>query len=337
MGTERFLSIRSLAIFKQRLYVPPQKSVEFTCSQSPSRYLNLSTRITTSSIEQQLFRPSHEEEKISHSIEEIVVCRSYLKQLARALLAVGAPSHLLEEYMETSSTALEIDGDILYLPGSIFISTYDRAIISTEVTLVHESQGVNISKLTDVVSIYKCVIHGAYLADEGSAKLEKIITRLGLYPTSLRIITYGLAAVGVGPWAFSARPIDFGSIFLLGYVLGFLELVVAPRSHHFSAVFEVLACILISFVARGLGSIYLNNAPIFCFSAIAQSSIVIILSGYTILCAALELQNRNLMAESVRMVYVIIYFLSWRSGCLLVQFSWVRGEAHRRCFLTHIF
>lgn len=49
----------------------------------------------------------------------------------------------------------------------------------------------------------------------------------------------------------------------------------------------------------------------------AQSSIALILPGYTILCAALELQSRNLVAGSVRMVYAIIYSLFLGFGILI--------------------
>jgi uncharacterized membrane protein YjjB (DUF3815 family) len=104
---------------------------------------------------------------------------------------------------------------------------------------------------------------------------------------------------------------------VLGCILGFLQLVVVKRSSQFAHVFEVLASVLISFAARGLGSIYHDKTPVFCFSAIAQSSIALILPGYTVLCAALELQSKNLVAGSVRMVYAIIYSLFLGFGILI--------------------
>lgn len=183
--------------------------------------------------------------------------------------------------------------------------------------LVREPEAIDLGRFQEVHSVYTYVIHGVYTANAGTAELEKINRTSGNHPKPVRIIAYGLAAVGIGPWAFSARPIDFGPTFILGCLLGFLELVVVARSPEFSAIFEVAACLIISFAARGLGSIYRNGAPIFCFSAIAQSSIVVILPGYTVLCAALELQSRNLLAGSVRMVYAIIYSLYLAFGMLL--------------------
>ena len=232
-------------------------------------------------------------------------------------MAVGAPSHRLEEYMKTSARSLNIDGDFLYLPGSMLVSINDKLTMSTEVTLVREAQSVDLGRFKDVFQIYKCVIHGKYTTQQGTEELESIMKSPHQNSTSLRILAYGIAAVAVGPFAFSSRPVDFGPCFILGCILGFLQLVVVPRSQQFSHVFEVLATVMISFVARGLGSIYHNGTPVFCFSAIAQSSIALILPGYTVLCAALELQSRNLVAGSVRMVYAIIYSLFLGFGILI--------------------
>jgi uncharacterized membrane protein YjjB (DUF3815 family) len=72
-------------------------------------------------------------------------------------------------------------------------------------------------------------------------------------------------------------------------------------------VFEIAAAVVTSFLARAFGSI--RGGSIFCFSALAQSSIALILPGYLVLCASLELQSKSIVAGSVRMVYAIIYSL----------------------------
>ena len=94
---------------------------------------------------------------------------------------------------------------------------------------------------------------------------------------------------------------------MLGCILGFLQLIVAPRSELYSNVFEISAAVLTSFLARAFGSVRGGN--LFCFSALAQSSIALILPGYLVLCGSLELQSRSMVAGSVRMVYAIIYSL----------------------------
>lgn len=81
----------------------------------------------------------------------------------------------------------------------------------------------------------------------------------------------------------------------------------APKSDLYSNVFEISAAVLTSFLARAFGSIRGGN--LFCFSALAQCSIALILPGYMVLCGSLELQSKSMVAGSVRMVYAIIYSL----------------------------
>jgi uncharacterized membrane protein YjjP (DUF1212 family) len=219
----------------------------------------------------------------------------------------------------------------MYQPGSMLVSINDRFTMSTEVTLVRESGGVDLGKFFDVFDIYKLVIHGKFKPGEATDNLYAIMQKRGGHPLVLRIFAFGIAAIAVGPFAFSARPVDFAPNFILGATLGFLQLVVAPRSEQFSHVFEVLAAVLIAFASRGLGSIYNNGTPVFCFSAIAQSSIALILPGYMVLCAALELQSKSLVSGSVRMVYAIIYSLFLGFGILVgksssIQFALSFGQ-----------
>jgi uncharacterized membrane protein YjjB (DUF3815 family) len=57
------------------------------------------------------------------------------------------------------------------------------------------------------------------------------------------------------------------------------------------------------------GSILYKGEHLFCFSALSQASIALILPGYMVLCGSLELQSHNMIAGSVRMVYAMIYTL----------------------------
>jgi uncharacterized membrane protein YjjB (DUF3815 family) len=107
--------------------------------------------------------------------------------------------------------------------------------------------------------------------------------------------------------AFEARIIDLPIAYLFGCILGFLQLIAAPKSDLYSNVFEISAAVITSFLARAFGSIRSGN--LFCFSALAQSSIALILPGYMVLCGSLELQSKSMVAGSVRMVYAIIYSL----------------------------
>jgi uncharacterized membrane protein YjjP (DUF1212 family) len=209
--------------------------------------------------------------------------------------------------MNMSARVLEIEAQFLYMPGCMIIAFDDSSVHTSEVKLVRTSQGVDLGKLQDVHEIYKDVVHDRISVDEATPRLEAIIARKNKYNAWGRVPIYGLASAMVGPFAFQARPIDLPFCFVLGCILGWLQLIVAPQHELIGNVFEITASIITSFIARGLGSIRHNGKEIFCFSAMAQSSIALILPGFTVLCASLELQSRHIVAGSVRMVYAIIY------------------------------
>ena len=206
-----------------------------------------------------------------------------------------------------SARVLEIEGQFLYLPGCMIISFDDKYTHTTEVKIVRTAQGVNLGKLRDTHDIYKEVIHDVIGVEEAMQRLDEVTHRPNQYSPWLVVFVYGLTSVCVGPFAFGARPIDLPIAFLLGCLLGILQHILAPRSDLYTNIFEVSAAVLTSFLARAFGSI--NNGNLFCFSALTQSAIALILPGYTVLCGSLELQSRNMVAGSVRMIYAVIYSL----------------------------
>jgi uncharacterized membrane protein YjjP (DUF1212 family) len=212
--------------------------------------------------------------------------------------------------MKASSRVLEIESQYLYLPGCMIISFDDPTTHTTEVKIVRVAQGVNLGKLRDSHAIYKEVVHDFIGVEEATQRLDEVMGAKPKFNRWFLVCVYGLASVCVGPFAFGARLIDLPISFILGCILGVLQLIVAPKSDLYANIFEITAAVVTSFIARGIGSIPDGKGgTIFCFSALAQSSIALILPGYTVLCASLELQSRSIVAGSVRMVYAIIYSL----------------------------
>ena len=255
-------------------------------------------------------KPRLEDEiRITIHIAEILSRQKYLMKLCRALMKYGAPTHRLEEYMRMSARVLEIEGQFLYIPGCMVISFDDTSTHTTEVKLIKTPQGVDLGRLADVHETYKEVVHDVIGVEEATQRLDNIMQRKPKYKVWFLILMYGCASATVGPFAFYARPIDMPIAFILGCLLGTLQLFISPRSDLYSNVFEISAAVLTSFLARAFGSIPYKGGRLFCFSALAQSAIALILPGYMVLCGSLELQSKSLVAGSVRMVYAIIYSL----------------------------
>ncbi|KAH4003186.1 hypothetical protein HBI56_055470 [Parastagonospora nodorum] len=248
--------------------------------------------------------------KIKIHLAGTLARQNYLRKLCKALMMYGAPTHRLEEYLNMSARVLEIEAQFLYMPGCMIVAFDDSSVHTSEVKLVRTTQGVDLGKLRDVHEIYKDVVHDRIGVEEATPRLDEIMGRKAKFRRWFRVFMYGCASATVGPFAFQARFIDLPFCFLLGCLIGWLQLIVAPGNDLISNVFEIGASVITSFAARALGSIKGSNGKeIFCFSAMAQSSIALILPGFMVLCASLELQSKHIVAGSVRMVYAIIYSL----------------------------
>ncbi|KAI5793060.1 hypothetical protein EDC01DRAFT_630061 [Geopyxis carbonaria] len=256
----------------------------------------------------QFSRPNLEEEiRITVHIADTIARQRYILKLCRALMLYGAPTHRLEEALKMSSRVLEIHGQFLYIPGCMVVSFGDQSTHTSEMHIVRSPQGVDLNKLDDTHLVYKEVVHDIISVEEATTRLDNIMDRKLIYHPWALVPVYGIASAVVGPFGFKARLIDMPVLFLMGCLLGVLQLIVAPRSDLYANVFEISAAIMTSFLARAFGSI--KGGEVFCFSALAQASIALILPGYIILCGSLELQSKNIVAGSVRMFYAIVYSL----------------------------
>jgi uncharacterized membrane protein YjjP (DUF1212 family) len=227
-------------------------------------------------------RQAEEHHRVQVNISNILNCQDYIVKLCRALMLYGAPTHRLEEYLATSANFLEIAGQFLYLPGCMVISFDDKFTHTAEVRLVRTAQAIDLGKLKDVHHIYKEVIHDVISADEGRARLEDLYARKDKFNPWLRVLVHGFTSATAAVFSFGARPIDLPLLFCFGSLVGWLQLIVASRYSLYSNVFEISATVMVSFMARAFGSIEKNGEPIFCFSALAQGGIVMLLPGYSV-------------------------------------------------------
>lgn len=275
--------------------------------------------------------------RITVHITDILQRQRFIMRMCRALMLFGAPTHRLEEYMTMTSRVLEIDGQFIYFPGCMIVSFGDAATRTSEVHLVRCTQGLNLSKLSDTHKIYKNVIHDLVGVEEASVKLEELLRRKNQYLPWICVLLYGLGLALVTPFAFLGGWLDIPISFGVGLCVGYLQFFVLSISNLYSSVFEVSASIVVSFIARGIGTI--NGGNTFCFAAIAQGLLALILPGYIILCGSLELQSKNLVAGSVRMFYAIIYSLFLGFGITLgaALYGWVdkRSTSQTDCNVGH--
>ncbi|CAI4557847.1 CQI_4a_G0028580.mRNA.1.CDS.1 [Saccharomyces cerevisiae] len=266
------------------------------------------------------------EAKITVHIADILQRHRFILRMCRALMMYGAPTHRLEEYMVMTSRVLEIDGQFLYLPGCMIVSFGDATTRTSEVQLVRCTQGLNLWKLHQVHAVYKRVVHDTLGADEGNALLDQILADTNLYPPWMCVLLYAFCSAMVTPYAFGGDWVNLAISFFMGLCVGSLQFILSQKSYMYSNVFEISASIVVSFCGRAFGSIPRSHI---CFGAVTQGSLALILPGYIILCGALELQSRSLVAGAVRMFYAIIYSLFLGFGITLgsALFGWMYHNA----------
>ncbi|KAJ5123479.1 Pheromone-regulated membrane protein 10 [Penicillium atrosanguineum] len=254
-------------------------------------------------------RKSEKDVKLKVHIAAILARQQYIMQLCRALMKYGAPTHRLEEYMMMTSNVLDVNAQFMYIPGCMFMSFDDPLTRTAEVKIIRVIQGLDLSRLAETHNVYKNVVHDVLNIEDATKDLDQIMQRKPRYNRWMLVLLTGLASVAVGPYSFSARPIDLPVIFILGSMVGFMQHVLAPSSATYSNVLEVSAAILTSFLARAFGSIMHNGENVFCYAALTESSIAMILPGFSVLSSSLELQSHQMNAGSIRMVFTIIYSL----------------------------
>jgi len=157
--------------------------------------------------------------------------------------------------------------------------------LTSKTQIVHTAEGIDLARLHDCHLVYKEVIRDCVGVEEAITRLDEIINRKPLRSPWVLVLIYGVASATVGPYEFEAGPMDIPVLFLLGCIVGFLQLILAPRFERSSKFFELLAAIITSFFARMFGSI--NGGNTFCFSALSLASIALILPGY-IICKLLQ-------------------------------------------------
>ncbi|KAL9049990.1 MAG: hypothetical protein Q9162_006905 [Coniocarpon cinnabarinum] len=187
------------------------------------------------------------------------------------------------------------------------VSFDDSKSHTSDVKLVRAQEGIDLGKLRDTHEVYKQVLHDDIGVDKALESLREIRDRKARFNKWVSILAHGVASLSVSPFAFKGRLIDLPLAFVLGTFLGFMRLYVAKGSELYATIWEIFSIVALSALSRVLGSV--SGGDLFCFSTLAQSSIALILPGYIVLCGALELQNKSIVAGSIRMVYAIIYSL----------------------------
>lgn len=270
-----------------------------------------------------------EEIFITMHVAAILQRQEFILKLSRALMMFGAPTHRIETQIQQTARVLEINCRCIYLPNLMLVAFGDDTTHTSETKFVKQAGGLDLTKLTDMHSIYWNVIHDKIGVGEASKQLDELMRRKPLIGKVPMVFIGGLCSsfICLGPMGFGGSFIDALAAFPLGMFLVFCQSTITTEL--FSNVFEILFAAINSFVAAALAS-----TGKFCYGGVISGSIVLILPGFIVLSGSLELQSKNLIAGSVRLVYAIIYSLFLGFGISIGSSFWLLFSGSQHSDLT---
>ncbi|CEG74513.1 hypothetical protein RMATCC62417_09713 [Rhizopus microsporus] len=263
-----------------------------------SRRSSVDSMLTTAS----QFEPITLEERIriTFEIANILQKQEFLRKLCRSLMMYGCPAHRLEYAMRQVSRTLGVDAEYVFLPSVMLITFNDSTTHTTETHFIRQSPGFEMHRLADIYRLEKLVAYGEVSVDEALEFIDKVYEQPPIYPLWLQPFVYALAAFTGCVLFWGGRWKEGGVSAALGMFFAANELFSTIISS-FQPIWEITVCILIGFVARGVQKYG------FCFTPIAFSSFIVVLPGYPMAVAIIELVSRQLVSGVIRMVYAIIY------------------------------
>ncbi|KAH9049767.1 hypothetical protein EDB83DRAFT_2507273 [Lactarius deliciosus] len=240
---------------------------------------------------------------ITRHISSLISRQTFILKLARAMMMFGGPTHRLQAQMQSTARVLEISLSCLYLPDVMLIAFDDDVTSTSSVKLIRQSSALDLGKVQDAYKIYWRVIHDDMSVTDASAALDALMLSKPLYSPWQLIFFGGMASASICSVSFNGSFIDSLISFPLSALLVAVQ-ILSVRNELYSNVFEITIATLLSFLSGALAQTHK-----FCYSAVASSSVVLILPGFIVLCGSLELSSRNIVSGAVRLCYALMYSL----------------------------
>lgn len=240
---------------------------------------------------------------ITRHISSLISRQTFILKLARAMMMFGGPTHRLQAQMQSTARVLEISLSCMYLPDMMLIAFDDDVTSTSNVKLIRQGSALDLGKVQDAYKIYWRVIHDDMSVTDASATLDTLMLSKPLYSPWQLIFFGGMASASICSVSFSGSLIDSLISFPLGALLVAVQML-SVRNELYSNVFEITIATLLSFLSGALAQTHK-----FCYSAVASSSVVLILPGFIVLCGSLELSSRNIVSGAVRLCYALVYSL----------------------------
>jgi uncharacterized membrane protein YjjP (DUF1212 family) len=174
---------------------------------------------------------------ITQHVAAILERQQFIMKQARAFMMFGAPSHRLEAQMQATARVLEINCQVIYIPGVMLISFGDAATHTSDIKFLKQANGLDLGKLLTAYLIYYRVIHDQISVTEASRQLDELMVSPPKYALWQQLIIGAAASAFIQPSAFYGSFIDCLMAMPLGALLVLVQVLVS-RNDLYSSLFE---------------------------------------------------------------------------------------------------
>ncbi|KAJ2329212.1 pheromone-regulated protein prm10 [Coemansia sp. RSA 2702] len=235
---------------------------------------------------------------VLEGIHRLLLHQRFICLLAQAMMQFGAPLHHLEDNLSRISRHLRIAATFTTTPGLVMISIEDTATFTSETKIIRCASGYDMHRLDLTDRVVRMVSKDNASVEDGTRRLTEIMSMPPLFAWYWQLIDWGLASWSVCLLAFNGSWIDSLAAFVLGLVVGCLNLL-ASRLKGYTNLFEASVSILSGFMA----SVFSRWV---CFAAVTLSATVVLLPGLILTTGAIELASRNMHAGTIRVGYALM-------------------------------
>ena len=234
----------------------------------------------------------------------------FVLRLGHALHKSGYAAHSLEEILQKVCDRLGIVGQFFTTPTAIMASFGPLDHQQTHLIRVQPGE-LNLGRLSALDDVVQAVLDGTETPQEGSARIDKILTKKPTYPWWLRVFGYAIVSAA-GCRFLGGAYYDVVVSASVGLLIGLIALAF-KRFTITSHVFELTA----SFVSSAMVTFIAAQGLHISIPTSTLAGIITLLPGLTITVAMTELASRHLSSGSARLSSAFIVFAAMTFGVAL--------------------
>lgn len=234
--------------------------------------------------------------------------RELVLALGRALLEAGVPAHRIEEALARVTAALGFEGSFFSAPTMLMFDFGPRGERRENVLVRVEPGEIDLGRVSALQDLVRALEGGRIDARAGRQVLAALAASRHPYPWPLTLLAFGLASLGAGR-LLGGAPAEALVAGGLGLVVGALVLT-STGVGTLRRLLPAIAAMVASFLAQSIALAGVALTPL----TVALAAVIILLPGYSLTVAIVEVATANLVSGAARLVGAAGVFLQLGLG-----------------------